>query len=362
MLRPRRFPLINRPSRLVDPMCRAFRFVIAAALFAPAMFAQMGVPSPKTGSGSIVVRIETDDGRPLDLPARVVLMPWGNASSLQQATADNGTVQFSRLAGGRYSLTVVAAGFKDGNTDVDVLDFGTVEASVTMEVVDDPSTSLGAMGIVLAPKAKKELDDGIAAMHAAKYDEAQKHLEAAFKLAPGNPDVNDTFGEFFLVTKNLPKAQEYLQRAVSLDPANIAALVDTGQLRIQQRDFAGAQTPLEKAVTLAPEDRLAHWLLGVAYLDQHQYEKSRVEAAAAIKISKGVVSEGEYLLGEALAGLGRTPEAITALQTFIHALPKDPYAASAQELLAKLQTEPAEPASQPGLKNSDPAAALPAAN
>jgi tetratricopeptide (TPR) repeat protein len=318
----------------------------ALGIFSPVARGQMiGQPRTSSPNGEVDVRIVSRDGRPIDLPARVTLEPEGDMASMQQVTSDNGSARFYHVPTGRYGVQVSMPGFKEGEADeVDVMSFGTVEASVTMQPEEDASTAVGAKGMVLMPKAKKELDDGIAALRARKDSDAEQHLQAAYKLAPGNPDVNAALGEYYLVTKNYDKCQEYLQRAASLDPENVAALVDMGQLRIEQSNFPAAVTPLEKAVGLAPRSVLAHWLLGVAYFDMKENEKARVEAAAAIKASKGTATEAEYLLGQALAALGRNAEAIVALQAFVHDMPQDRYAQNAQDMIAKLQAAPAVPA------------------
>jgi Flp pilus assembly protein TadD len=210
-----------------------------------------------------------------------------------------------------------------------------------MSPANDSATSAGAYGIVLAPKAKKDLDQGVSALHASQFDQAQQDFEAAYKLAPGDPDVNDALGVLFLVKNDFNQAEEYMQRALSLDPQNVNALVNMGQLRLMQHDAERAEITLQRAIALGPRNTLAHWLLGAAYLDSGQFEKARVEAIATIKTGKETATDAQFILGEALAGLGRSDEAIAALQTFVHQLPNDSYAPEAQALIAKLQAAPA---------------------
>lgn len=320
--------------------------LVALAFISPAALTQGSSPFSRYGNASLIVRVTSQGGQPIDLPARVTVSPEGDMSGMQQSISNNGTAQFGRLHGGRYTVSVVIPGYKNAIADVDVLDYGTVETSVAMEIDDDSSQPV-VKGMILAPKAKKEVEDGMAAMHAGKYPEAQEHLEAAYKLAPGNPDVNDTLGELFLLTKDFDKSQDYLQRAASIDPENVNALVDMGQLRIQQRNFTAAQVPLEKVISFAPQYFFAHWLLGTCYLQSGAYEKARVEAAAAIKAGKGVANDGQFLMGQSLAALGRNADAVAALQLFIRQLPKDPYVASAQTLIARLQANPLPAATAP---------------
>jgi len=325
-------------------------------LAAPAARAQLSPSGTqvRTGSSSLIVTIQSPDGRPIQIPARVTLSAEAGSPTVLETVSNNAMARFDHLAGGRYDLVVSIPGFAEGDGDVEVMDLGIVDTSITMEMAQDPDHSVGAMGLLLAPAAKKELDLGFAAMHANKLDESRQHLQAAFKLAPGDARVNDALGELFLLEKDFANSKDYLERATSLDPLNVTALVDLGDLRIQQKDFAGAQPPLQKAISLAPQDAAAHWCLGVSYLDLKQYEKAMAEANAALSSKKGSETEAEFLLGAALSGLGRDKEAIVALQSFIRQMPNDAYAPAAQTLLAKLQAAPS-----PGSSATQPAPTAP---
>lgn len=318
-------------------------FFLTAVVFVLTAQAASAQRSPGFGGASgatLTVNVVAPDGNTIDMPAIVILSSISASSSPQEQASDDGVAQFQNLKEGAYFVFVSLPGFKSAKQEVQIVMMGLSEASVVMES-DDGSDQPAAPGMMLAPKAKKDINDGIAALHASKYDEARKHFEAAYKLAPGDPDVNDALGLLYIVKKDTPHAQEYISRALSLDPNNLNALVDDGQLKLIQEDFNGAQPPLEKAVNLAPHDYFAHWLLGIGYYGSRQYEKARVEAVAAIKASKGAASDAEFLLGQALAGLGRNAEALATLQKFVNEKPTDYYAPSAKTLIAKLQTAPA---------------------
>ena len=301
-----------------------------------------GQRSPGFGGlsgATLKVNIVSSNGTSIEMPAVVTLFPMSGSGSPQQQSADDGTAQFQNLKEGSYSVGVTMPGYKNAKQDVEISTLGVAEASVVMESDD---VQPDAPGMLLAPKPRKEIDDGIAALHASKYDEAQKQFEAAYKLAPGDPDVNDALGLLYLVKKDTQHAQEYISRALSLDPNDVNALVDDGQLKLIQQDFKGAQPQLEKAVALAPHNYFAHWLLGIGYFGTRQYEKARVEALAAIKASKDSASDAEYLLGQSLAGLGRNAEAIMTLQKFVGEEPNGFYTPAAKTLLAKLRNPPSE--------------------
>ncbi len=338
------------PNKPKDPTGRDFVLVlciVCVGVFAgaSAVFAQ-GYPTQNSGqsqsgqphgpSAAIVVNVVGEDGGPAGEGAQVTVSAEGDAGRSDVAGSD-GVVRFAGVGRGSYTVTVHEPGYKDGFGSVEVVSsYGQFSTTVTLQ--PDTSEDTNAKGMMLAPKAKAEMDKGIEAMREGHYDEAQKHLEAAYKLAPGNPDVNDKLGELYLLTKNLDKAQQYLQNALSIDPDNDGTLTDMGDLRIEQGDYASAEKSLTEAISINPNDWFAHWMLGVIYLRANDNEKARSEAAAAIKYGRGNANDAEYLLGEALAKLGRTDEAIHALQLFIKDAPKNSYVPAAKTLLAKLQS------------------------
>jgi tetratricopeptide (TPR) repeat protein len=196
-------------------------------------------------------------------------------------------------------------------------------------------------GVVLAPKAKKEMIDALAAMHDGKNEDARQHIEAVYKMAPGNPDVNDVYGEVLLATKEYDKAQEYLQRAISIDPDNVSALSDMGFLRLAQKDYVAGEISAQRAVGIAPQSWFAHYVLGVCELHLNQPQKAADQANLAIKAGKGQAPDAEYLLGESLAVLGKTDDAINVLQQLLKDAPDYSNAAAAKAIIAKLQGLPA---------------------
>lgn len=288
----------------------------------------------RTGGAVVVVSVVGEDGGPLS--AEVTVSTDGDTGGHSDLAGSNGIVRFAGMSRGSYVVSARAPGFNEGYSSVDVpTGYGVFNATVRLSPEQNGSSDAG--GIVLAPKAKAEFDKGVEAMRAQQYDEAEKHLQAAYKLAPGNPDVNDKLGELYLLTKDFAMSENYLLRAVSLDPGNNRFLTDLGQLRLEEGDYPEAAKTLLKAVSVAPGDWFAHWMLGVAYLHAREDEKARYEATQAIKLGKGAANDAEYLLGEALADLGRTDEAISALQAFLKGSPKNSYVPAAKALIAKLQ-------------------------
>jgi Flp pilus assembly protein TadD len=312
---------------------------IAAVLsFATAVSAQF---ERDFGRATLNVTVYTADGELLSVPAHIVLSSEDSLVAIQQTTCNNGIATFNSVPSGDYVVTVQVPGFKDGSAEIELFEGAQANASVTLQTSPDPSTDVGAMGTLLAPKAREDLTQGLAAIDTQKFDDAQKHLEAAYKLAPGDANVNSALGQLYLAEKNLPEAEHYVDRATSLGPDNFNALIDAGELGILQQNPAAAEGPLEHAVDVAPRSKFAHWLLGITYFDLGLYEKCRSEALAVIKINKSTATDGAFLLGQSLAALGRTTEAVDTLKKFVDQVPHDVYTEDAKTLISKLQGQPA---------------------
>jgi len=326
-------------QRKPDPVVvRIFSAFFAATLFAlitPTLYAQA-----RASSGSIELSIYDSGGTMLDSPARISLSSDDGEPGIMQTVSNDGVAWFNAVPAGSYVITVDAPGFQEASAEADLAGLDHVQATVTLQPAPEPDQGPGSLSTVLAPRAKADLDAGIAAMSANKFDDAQEHLQAAYNLAPGDADVNAALGLLFLQERDLSQAQEYTERATSLNPDNVNALLDSGQLHLLQNNSNAAVPPLQKATALAPHDKFAHWLLGIAYMESGVFEKARQEALEAIKADKGRPSEAQYLLGQAEASLGRSADAIKTLQKFVRQLPNDSYAPDARNLIAKLQTSP----------------------
>ncbi len=257
-----------------------------------------------SSSSTVVVRVQAPDGGPFDMSADVELSSGSEGTASHQLTRDAGQAEFDNVSAGTYYVVVTALGYKPAHDSVEVTGFGG-SSSVWIRLEAESGiapTSNGPGGHVLAPKAQKVAAKGPEDLRAGKLQEAQKQFEAAYKLAPGDPDVNYLLGYTLLQEKDLDGAQTYLQRATSIEPHHISALVALGQLRLQQGNIPGATSTLEQAVSLDAENWMAYWSLASAYLRDQQYEKARLDADAAIKFGKGAANGAEIVVGESLGG------------------------------------------------------------
>jgi Flp pilus assembly protein TadD len=305
-----------------------------------------GAPPAVVGS-SIIVSVVDDAGMPLDVEAIVRLydearqtVSWGNTKARSEA-------QFDDVPAGQYEVEVSARGFK--TTQQELTATSSHEAyHVTVALPVDVSGAAEdiQLGQVLAPKPRKEAEKGIAAMNAGKLQEAQKHFEAAYKLAPTNADVNYLLGVLAARQKNFDQAEKWLNRAISFDPRHAGALTELGNVLLHRGDIAGAVAVLEPAISLEPKRWRARQLLGEAYFREGQFEKALQQAEMAVRGSKGIAVDAWLLEAQALAKRGKRKEAVETLESLLREQPQSEAAPRARELIAMLEngaaTNPAD--------------------
>ena len=310
---------------------------------------ETGIPTFNTPMSTIVVSVVDEAGMPLSEQALVKLYGESTSTNTWGTTQKRSEAEFDSVIPGDYEIEVSAAGYQTTTQTFSVISSHQLFTVLVHLKLDASGNGENIKpGQVLAPKAQKETEKGLAALKAGNLNDAEKHLEAAFKLAPTNADVAFLLGYLYLQKNDKAQARAYFEKATSFNPNHTRALTSLGQLLMDDGDYKGATEPLEKAVSADPEHWQAHWMLADAYLHQHELEKARQQAELAIKSGKGAAKSAELVLADALVGLGKPKEAIEAYQTYLEANPSGSAAAAVRDEIAKLQAPPkAEATSQP---------------
>ena len=297
------------------------------------------------GGTSLFVDVFSENGKNrLDRQALVKLNNQTLHSVSWQTTNDTSEAAFGDLAFGHYDLEVSALGYLPNRKEFQVV---SVLVPIHLEITlqKDPSAvQLNFEDGVMPPKARKETKHGVSALKSGRWDEANKRLDAAYKLVPENPDINFLLGYLYFEKKNFDRAADFLDNATNLSPHNVQALTLLGRLRLQQEDYGRAVSNLEKAVSADSDYWVAHDLLAASYLQQRQYDKAREQAELAISKGKQNATASQLVLGQALVNLGHTEEGIRILKDFVTASPRNPSVPQVKVLIAQLEA-PSVPSS-----------------
>lgn len=274
----------------------------------------MGPPAvPAGNSASITVTVGDQTGNALNEEAVVKLSSPTNQTNLWRTTEEHSQVVFEDVSAADYEIEVSAAGYDTTTERVHVM-FARehYDVSVRLRRNDSGNVAVAAPGQLLVGKARQEAQKGIADLSAGKLKDAQKHLEKAYKTAPGNADLNYLMAVLCSRTNRTSEVEAYLNKAISINSKHVRALTMLGELRLWQKNYQRAITPLEQAVSADAGFWTAHWLLSDAYLKNGDFEESREQAEQAIHKGKGAATAAELVLGQALANLGRRKDAVQA--------------------------------------------------
>lgn len=303
------------------------------------------------GAGSL--RVQVFDANHAMLRTRV-LIRLREPTTMEEAwdsTQDRSETVFSGLSPGTYEVVVSAPGYRTTVAHAEVLNQPDL---YTVQVILQPdSNAVGgaAAAAEFSPKARKEAEEGQAALQIGKLSDAEKHLRIALQQAPDDSQVNYLLGATLLRSKNVKEAEKFFAKAVSLNPKNIPALTALGGLLLDSKDVAGGAKLLEQAVAADPNQWGPHWLLANARLMQDRNDAAVTEAQAAIRLSDDKSPAAELILGEALGNLGRYDEGIAALRKFLKQAPGSSDAPGAKQMISQMQDalrkQKAEPTAKP---------------
>jgi tetratricopeptide (TPR) repeat protein len=289
---------------------------------------------------SLFVKVLTENGKNrLDRQALVKLNNQTlQTVSWQTTSTEESQAAFGDLPFGHYELEVSALGYLPTHKEFQVVSI-LVPIHLEIELKKDPeAVKLTLEEGVLPKEARKNAKHGMAALKSGKWNDADKDLEAAHKLAPDNPDLNFLLGYVFYEKKDYGRAGDYLGPAITLSPHNVQALTLLGRVALQQADYGRAVSSLERAIVADSDYWVAHDLLAASYLKERQFEKARDQAQIAIEKGKNNATASQLVLGQALVNLGQKQEGIQTLKAFVQAAPKNPSVPQVKELIAKLES------------------------
>jgi len=314
-------------------MLRTTILLIASLVLPPAA---VKAQIPQSVGGSLTVIVEGPDGSPLEELAQAELT--NSAGQLyQQATTRGGRAAFTSVGPGGFVLSVVAAGYLRASEQLQLLPGEASIVTIRMQPVSNGKPATIPTGPpILAPNAKKELGKAVEKMQAGRLKEARSHLDAAYRLAPGNPEVNYIFGLYFARVDDWGNAKFHLETVLQLDPKYLGALLSMGVIFLHENDTGKAITYFKKAAEAGPSSWRAHALLADAYLRQGSVDEGVVEAERATQLGQAQASIVQPLLARALARRGDTDRAIRVLKSYLTQFPSD---VAATQQLAELKAK-----------------------
>lgn len=321
------------------------------------------------GTGVFIFHVFAEKaGARVEGPVRLDLTNLANHIGVFQTIEGDTEGVFINMEFGNYEIEVSALGYLSARQQLQVVSTMHPEPIDIVLQRDPTAINLDVAAGSMSPKARKEARHAVSLLKIGEFAEAQKHLDAAYKLAPSNTDLNFLLGYLYFQRKDYARAGTYLTAAASLSPHDAQALTLLGRTELAQEHFPAAKSALEQAVLADDENWLPHDLLADVYLHQKDYGKARDEAQIAItkgqKDGKTIASPAELVLAQAFIGLRRAPEAVQALEAFLKDSPQNPMVYQVRNLIADLKKSSSTPAgdtkaSDVNTSRADPLGAVP---
>src|SRR5438309_7462470 len=139
----------------------------------------------------LIVTVRDEGGATFSGLATVTLQHL-DSPVFSTGTTMGGQAIFDGLGPGEYAIVVSAPGYHAATERISLTHGSESEhAFVALKRDSGASTVSAPQGPpALSPKLQKELSKAVGALQANNLEEAQRHLDAAYRLAPGNPEVN----------------------------------------------------------------------------------------------------------------------------------------------------------------------------
>jgi tetratricopeptide (TPR) repeat protein len=323
---------VGRTAALLGGLC----------LLAPSSICQDSAERGTNSFGSdaeITVTVRDRSRQVITAPTMVKI--YKNGALKDQRSTSQGRAFFIVQGLGEFTVAVEALGFNATQKEVSIAAAISYQEDVYLEPETTSAEAAGPPGkAVLAPKARKALEQGRQALAAGKLEEAQKFISEAMKLAPANPDVLYLQGILEMQKGNWGQAQSTLEKADQMDPNQPHLLGALGMNLVNQKKFAAAIPLLEKSLHLQPASGWGtKWALGKAYYFHEQYEEALRMAEAAHSDSHGSSAQAELLLAQCLTVVGRYEDSAQVLREFLKNNADGPDATTARRWLERLTTD-----------------------
>ncbi len=297
--------------------------------------------------GETLVRlfVFAEDGRTqLDRQSVVKITDQGTHSIKWQTTNEKSEAALG-LPFGKYEMEISAVGYLSERKELEISNQrNTIRIEVPLHR-DPTAVDINVAAEGMPPKARGEAKHAVAALKSGNLKAAKKRLDAAYKLAPSDPDLNYLMGYLSLQQRDVAQAQSYLATAANTSSRDVRVLTLLGHVQLMQQNYVGAAATLEKAVNANSEYWMAHYLLASAYLGLKKYEEARQEAELTIAKGKTGAGAANLVLGQSLVNLGKREEGIRALKAFVQNSSSDPAVPQVRDLITKLERRAAVPLS-----------------
>lgn len=245
--------------------------------------------------------------------------------------------------GGRYRITVEAAGRTKASVDVEPGAGTAVSVQLgAKEVQREPNRpgTVDVQDLWRASPAGKLVRQASEDIAKERFDSALRRAEKAVAISPGASEAHATKAFALLKLGKVGPAEESLLEAVRLDSENVPAIRLLGWLYLGTKRPAEAVEPLSRAAALDPHDNQGQVWLAEALYRVGRYGEAVAPLRTVLASDPGF-ARASYQLGYAYLRLNRHRDALETFRRFLETN-RDIDPSGVRRIIAKLETLPPE--------------------
>jgi tetratricopeptide (TPR) repeat protein len=286
---------------------------------------------PKAASKELGIHINKPNGAPLEQLALVTLTKT-SGQLYRRGITRSGYIRFRSVERAEYCVQVVSAAYQMAVKRLQ--SNGKSATEITIELNPAPNSNdapfVAQRAAVLSRKAQKEFGKALEALRVNAPAKARSHLEAVYRVAPNDADVNYFFGVYSSQSNDWEEAKLYWIKSLQVDPEHFRALLALSDRQLIEHKPAEAAVLARKAIEAEPMSWRGHATLANAYLQQGAPAQAIREAERALELGHEQAKPIESLLAAAIAQAGDNEQMFNISQT----QPTEPLDAAAQRPFA----------------------------
>jgi len=316
------------------------RFVLLAFLGAALLLT--GPVGCRGSDNTIEGQVRVTNGGPLPSGVTVKLEVAENIVVAQKMIDTTGRFAFRDLTDKNYQIIVTAEGYQPASAQVDMQYAASRFPTIYLTPLGPKKTaaapSESATDLAAPKKARKEYEQGHAALGAKDFGSARSHFERAIEMDKCYARALTEFGVVLTLEGELSSAENSFQNAVHCDGAFLEPYLQLGILLDMEKEYAQSESVLQQGLRVAPGDWQPYYRLGIVQQHAGKYKEAEEEYLKAMSLSSAVPAEVHILLADACLQQREYDQAYIEAQTYLGTAPDGPLASQARSMLQQVES------------------------
>lgn len=312
-------------------------------LICPFDFAQPTAAQVSDHLGKVLIRVRNRINEEGLAQVQIQLIRFPGEVVGEQFTGSDGSVQFSGLSVGAFTVRASRQGYQPGDAHIDLHNGDSTVQNIEISLMprkqepNDMRGTISANALKVPDNARKEFERGSQLLNEKKdFNRSIAAFRRAVERFPGYAQAFFLMGTAQIQINDASAAEASLRKAIELDPHMTAPYYALAVLMFGQRRYAEEKEFLLEAQKLDAADW--RWPFELARCDAQQGQwESALRYGLAARGNVNAPPKVHLLLADIYANSNRPQEAVAELELFAQLDPKSSYMERVREVLPILR-------------------------